>query len=345
LRRTRQTFESLELTPRVLQDVSKVDVSTSILGARQSLPLILAPTGYTRMMHHEGERAVVKAAARAGIPYTLSTMGTTSLEDVASTAPTARRWFQLYLWRDRQASIDFVERAQATGYDTLVLTVDTPVGGRRLRDMRNGLTIPPKLRMKTVLDGALHPNWWINFLTTEPLQFASLQSFEGTAAELADHLFDPSSTIEDVSWLRGIWPGKLVVKGVQCAEDALLVVDSGADAVVISNHGGRQLDLSPTPLSNLPSVVAAVGDRAEVFIDGGVMTGSDIVAAVAMGARGVLIGRAYLYGLMAGGEAGVDRVLEILRDETVNTVQLLGASRIDELNPSHVNLNEGVRRG
>lgn len=338
LRRTREAFQRVEFAPRVLRDVANVDLSTSILGVRQSLPLILAPTGYTRMMHHEGERAVVRAAARADIPYVLSTMGTTSLEDVASAAPAARRWFQLYLWRDRGASADFVERAENAGYDTLMLTVDTPVGGRRLRDIRNGLTIPPKLRLKTVLDGALHPHWWINFLTTEPLRFASLQSWGGTAADLADHMFDPASTIEDVRWLRDIWPGKLVVKGIQCAADASLVVASGADAVVVSNHGGRQLDKASTPLSSLPSVVDAVGDRAEIFIDGGIMTGSDIVAAVSMGARAVMVGRAYLYGLMTGGEAGVDRVLGILRDETLNTVQLLGANAIDALTADYVTL-------
>ena len=338
LRRSRQAFARVEFRSRVLRDVSKVDTTTTILGRTSELPLVFAPTGFTRMMHTEGETAVARVAARVGIPYALSTMGTTSIEDLAAAAPDVRRWFQLYLWRDREASRDFVERAREAGYEALVLTVDTPVPGARLRDVRNGLTIPPSLSLRTVAEGARHPGWWFDLLTTEPLQFASLNRFEGTVAELAARMFDPSVTLSDLSWLRSAWPGRLVVKGVQHVEDARAVVDAGADAVVVSNHGGRQLDRSPTPLEALPAVVDAVGDRAEVYVDGGILSGSDLVAAVALGARAGLVGRAYLYGLMAGGERGVQRVADILRTEVTTTLALLGVTRVEDLCRDHVRL-------
>src|ERR671936_2544014 len=232
------------------------------------------------MMQHEGERAVVRVAEQVGIPYALSTMGTTSIEDVAAAAPAARKWFQLYVWRDRAAGKELVQRAQAAGYEALILTVDVPVAGARLRDARNGLTIPPSLTLRTFLDAALHPGWWANLLTTDPLSFASLTSWEGTVAELIDKMFDPSLTVRDLSWLRETWSGPLIVKGIQHVDDARMVVDAGADAVVVSNHGGRQLDRASTPLDLLPDVAAAVGDRAEIFIDTGITTGADIVAAI-----------------------------------------------------------------
>ena len=221
-----------------------------------------------------------------------------------------------------------------------MLTVDSAVAGARLRDVRNGLTIPPALTLRTVAGAAVHPAWWINLLTTEPLQFASLNSWGGTIAELANQVFDPAATLQDVRWLRDAWPGSLVVKGIQTADDARLVVDAGADAVVVSNHGGRQLDRAATPLEQLPSVVAAVGDRAEVYMDGGVMNGADVVAAVGLGAQGCLIGRAYLYGLMAGGERGVQRVVDILTQEIVRTMQLLGATSVADLTPQTVRLRD-----
>jgi L-lactate dehydrogenase (cytochrome) len=291
-------------------------------------------------MHHEGESAVARVAQRAGIPYALSTMGTTSLEDVAAAAPDARRWFQLYLWRDREASRDFVSRSLAAGYEALMLTVDTPVAGARLRDVRNGLTIPPALTLRTLAGAAVHPAWWLNLLTTPPLEFSSLRSWGGTVAELANQVFDPAATLQDVRWLREAWPGSLVIKGIQTAEDARMVVDAGADAVVVSNHGGRQLDRAPTPLEQLPAVVAAVGDRAEVYLDGGILNGADIVAAVALGARACLVGRAYLYGLMAGGERGVQRAVDILSQELVRTMQLLGVTSVAELTPETIRLRD-----
>ena len=338
LRRSRDAFERVEFRPSVLRDVSVVDPSTVLLGRPAALPLAFAPTGFTRLMHTEGETAVGRVAERVGIPYALSTMGTTTIEGLAAAAPGARRWFQLYLWRDREASAALVARAAAAGYEALVLTVDTPVAGRRLRDVRNGLTIPPALTLRTVADAAVHPRWWVDLLTSEPLEFASLRSWGGTVAELADRVFEPAATLDDVRALRETWRGALVVKGVQTAEDARAVVDAGADAVVVSNHGGRQLDRAPTPLEELPAVVRAVGDRAEVLLDGGIMDGADVVAAVSLGARGCLVGRAYLYGLMAGGERGVQRAADVLAGEITRTLQLLGVTSVAELTPDRVRL-------
>jgi len=338
LRRSREAFERVEFAPRVLRDVSAVDPSTTLLGARTDLPLVLAPTGFTRLMHTDGEPAVARVAERVGIPYALSTMGTSSVEAVADAAPAARRWFQLYLWRDREASAALVERARAAGYEALVLTVDTPVAGPRLRDVRNGFTIPPALSLRTMANAALHPHWWVDLLTTPPLEFASLRSWGGTVADLVDRVFEPAAVLTDVGTLRASWPGALVVKGILDADDARAVVDAGADAVVVSNHGGRQLDRSPTPLERLPAIVAAVGDRAEVYLDGGILDGADVVAAVAFGAQACLIGRAYLYGLMAGGERGVQRAADILGREITRTMQLLGVASVAELTPERVRL-------
>jgi L-lactate dehydrogenase (cytochrome) len=309
-----------------------------ILGARSEQPFAFAPTGFTRLMHHEGERAVARVAERHGLPYALSTMGTTSIEDVAAAAPKARKWFQLYVWRDRAAAEDLVRRAQAAGFEALVLTVDVPVAGPRLRDVRNGFAIPPKLTARTVGNAALHPAWWVNLLTTDPLTFASLTNWDSTVAEMIDTLFDPTMTVDDLDWLRSVWSGPLVVKGIQTVDDAQRVVAAGADAVILSNHGGRQLDRAPVPLRLLPDVVQAVQGRAEVWLDTGIMSGADIVAAIALGADAALVGRAYLYGLMAGGERGVERAAEILIGEVRRTMQLLGVASIAELGPHHVTL-------
>lgn len=341
LRRARQGFRDIEFHPSVLRDVSAVDTSVQLVGERSALPFAFAPTGFTRMMHHEGERAVARVAEQSGIPFSLSTMGTTSIEDVASVAPGARKWFQLYVWKDREASKDLVTRALEASYDTLILTVDTPVAGARHRDARNGLTIPPALSARTFLDGAMHPAWTFNFLTTEPLSFASLSSWDGTVAELINTMFDPTVTFADLEWLRELWPHKLVVKGPQSVADARDAVAAGADAVVLSNHGGRQLDRAPTPLQLLPRVVDELQGRADVLLDTGILSGADIIAALAHGANGCLIGRAFLYGLMAGGERGVARTVEILSSEITRTMQLLGVNRVTELNPEHVTLPGG----
>ncbi|HZC25932.1 MAG TPA: alpha-hydroxy acid oxidase [Actinopolymorphaceae bacterium] len=340
LRRARSVFSRLQFNPSVLRDVSKVDTSTTILGRPSAYPFAFAPTGFTRMMQHEGERAVVRVAGRTGIPYGLSTLSTTSIEDVAAAAPEADKWFQLYIWADRSGMKDLIDRSQAAGYTTLVLTVDVPVAGARLRDVRNGLTIPPSLTPKTLLDMAMHPAWWLNLLTTEPLTFASLSGWPGTVADLIDNMFDPTVTFDDLVWMRETWPGSLVVKGIQNVDDARKVVDLGVDGVVLSNHGGRQLDRAPVPLELVPKVVDAVGDRAEVFVDTGITSGADIVAAVALGARAALVGRAYLYGLMAGGERGVQRAADILGAEIRRTMQLLGVPDVSALDRSHVTLPE-----
>jgi L-lactate dehydrogenase (cytochrome) len=338
LSRAQQSFASVEFQPRVLRDVSNVDTSATILGMRSELPIILAPTGYTRMMHYIGEPAVAHAAEKFGIPYCLSTMGTTSVEDLAAQVPGVRRWFQLYLWKDRVQSSNFVARAHEGGYDVLLLTVDTPVSGMRLRDTRNGLTVPPKLRPSTFFDMAYHVAWWFNLLTTAPLEFATFRNYDKSLSELAEQIFDQSAKMSDIAWLRETWNGSLIVKGVQSIADAELLADLGVDGIVISNHGGRQLDRGAAPLEVLPNFVSAVGDRVDIYIDGGVMSGGDVLAAVAMGAKGVLIGRAYLYGLMAGGQAGVERALEIFRDEIQNTMKLLGIASLAELNTDFVKL-------
>jgi L-lactate dehydrogenase (cytochrome) len=338
LGRARAAFDRVEFRPRVLRGVADVDPTTTVLGARSALPLVFAPTGFTRMMHHEGEVAVARAAADLGIPYALSTLGTTSPEALAEAVPDVRRWFQLYVGRDAAANEELCHRAAAAGFEVLVLTVDTPVAGARLRDVRNGLTLPPALTARTVLDAARYPSWWLNLLTTEPLRFATFSAYDGTVADLIREVFDPGLCLADLDRLRAVWSGPLVVKGIQTVADARLVVDHGADAVVLSNHGGRQLDRAPTPLELLPEVVEAVGDRAEILLDGGILDGADVVAAVGLGARACLVGRAYLYGLMAGGERGVARAGELLHADIVRTMQLLCARSIGEVDAASVRL-------
>jgi L-lactate dehydrogenase (cytochrome)/glycolate oxidase len=240
------------------------------------------------------------------------------------------------MWNDRDRSMELVERAAKAGFDTLVVTVDVPVAGARLRDVRNGMTIPPTLTARVVADAIPRPAWWFNFLTTEPLTFGSLASWSGTVAELLDTMFDPTVTYEDLAWIRDRWPGKVSVKGVQTVADAVRLADAGVDAIVLSNHGGRQLDRAPVPFHLLPEVVKEVGSDLEVHVDTGIMSGQDIVAAVAHGARFTLVGRAYLYGLMAGGRPGVDRTIEILQGQIERTMRLLGVRTLDELEPGHV---------
>jgi L-lactate dehydrogenase (cytochrome) len=338
LARARRTFAQLQFNPAILRDVSTVDTGWEVLGKRVELPFGIAPTGFTRMMQTEGERAGASAAAAAGIPFALSTMGTTSIEDVAAAAPDGRNWFQLYMWKDRDRSMSLVDRAAKAGYDTLLVTVDVPVAGARLRDRRNGFTIPPQLTAGTVIDTLPRPAWWFNFLTTEPLAFASLSRWSGTVAELLDTMFDPAVTYEDLAWIRSQWPGKLVVKGVQSLDDARRLATAGVDAITLSNHGGRQLDRAPVPLQLLPDVAREVGSDIEIHLDTGITSGADIVAAIALGARFTMVGRAYLYGLMAGGRAGVDRMIAIMRSDIGRTMRLLGAISLDELAPRHVTL-------
>jgi L-lactate dehydrogenase (cytochrome) len=336
LDRARRAFEDVEFHPDILRPAADVDTSCQILGGPSALPFGIAPTGFTRLMQTEGETAGASAAAAAGIPFTLSTLGTTSIEGVKAANPVGRNWFQLYVMKDRSISYGLVERAAKAGFDTLQFTVDTPIAGARLRDKRNGFSIPPQLTVGTIVNAIPRPWWWIDFLTTPKLEFASLSTTGGTVGELLNAAMDPTISYDDLDVIRGMWPGKIVVKGVQNVTDAARLVDRGVDGIVLSNHGGRQLDRAPIPFHLLPKVVREVGEDATVMVDTGIMNGADIVASIALGAKFTLIGRAYLYGLMAGGRQGVDRTIAILRSEIERTMTLLGVSSLDELEPRHV---------
>ncbi len=336
IERARQAFRDIEFHPTILRDVTNVTAGWSVLGQPAVLPFGIAPTGFTRLMHTEGEIAGARAAAAAGIPFSLSTLATCSIEDVVAAVPQGRKWFQLYMWRDRERSMALVQRAADAGFDTMLVTVDVPVAGARLRDVRNGMSIPPALTLRTVLDALPHPHWWFDLLTTEPLAFASLDRWSGTVGEYLNTMFDPSVTFDDLAWIKAQWPGKLVVKGIQTLDDARAVVDRGVDGIVLSNHGGRQLDRAPVPFHLLPSVARELGQDTEILVDTGIMAGADIVAAIALGARCTLVGRAYLYGLMAGGEAGVERAIGILESGVTRTMRLLGVTCLEELSPAHV---------
>ncbi|MDA8101878.1 MAG: alpha-hydroxy acid oxidase [Nitrospiraceae bacterium] len=340
LARQRDLYSRIEFEPRVLVDVANVKTRTTILGVESDWPFVFGPTGFTRMMNHEGEVAVGRVAARHGVHYALSTLGTTSPEELRRAVPGGRKMFQLYIWRDRAFSRELLARVKESGYDALILTVDTPVAGQRLRDVRNGFSIPPRLTVKTLMDMSLHPGWWFNLLTTPPLEFASLSSTGGTVAELIGQVFDPQLTMADVEWLRSEWDGPIVIKGVQSSSDAARVAAAGADAVLLSNHGGRQLDRAPVPLEILPGVLEAVPENVEVFIDGGVMSGGDIVAGLCMGAKAVFVGRAYLYGIMAGGEAGVEQTMKILTKDITTQMVLLGVDDVAKLDRSMVRVRE-----
>jgi L-lactate dehydrogenase (cytochrome) len=334
--RNRAAFRDVTFLPEALHAVNDPDLSTVLLGKRITMPFVFAPTGYTRMMHHHGEAAVARVAQRNGLPYALSTVGTSSVEEVHDAAPEGDNWFQLYLTNNEALNDEMVERALAAGFTTAVLTIDTAVAGRRLLDVRNGLTIPPSLTLRTFLDMSRFPYWWLNKLTTAPIEFASLRDFPGTSADVAALLFDPGLDYDDLAWLRRKWPHKLLVKGVLNPADAERVMALGADGVVVSNHGGRQLDRTPATLHMLPAVRAAVGPESTVILDSGITHGQDIVAALALGADAVMAGRAYLYGLMAGGERGVQRAVEILRAEYQRGLQLLGVDATSKIARHHV---------
>ncbi len=334
LARNRAAYQGLGLVPSTLRDVTDVDLRTSLLGRESALPFALAPTGYTRLMHTGGERAVARAARDAGIPYTVSTMATTRLEDVAGEVG-GDLWFQLYVWRDRGLVRDLIERAKASGYRALMLTVDTPVIGLRVRDAHNGFTIPPQLSALTVLDMARHPRWCANLLAGAPITFANFAREVGRTPEgvmeFAAKQFDPSVSWEDLAWIRGLWKGPLVVKGLVSPADAAQAAEVGVDAVVLSNHGGRQLDQVVAPLQMLPEVRERVGDEFELLIDSGIRRGSDIALALALGADGVLVGRPYLYGLGAAGERGVAAAISMLAQELGRAMTLMGVTTVAQL--------------
>lgn len=339
MRRNAEAFDRVELRPTAFGQVASPSLATTLLGRPAAAPIVLGPTGYTRLSHHSGERAVAAAAEAAGIPYTLATYGTTSITDTASAAPAGRNWFQLYLMKDREVSLAHLAEARACGYEALLLTIDTTVSGMKRQDRRNGFAIPPQLTARTLAGLARHPGWLADVLTTEPLRFATFPEGShyaqwGVSNELREQAIRPA----DIAWLKERWPGPVVVKGVLSVTDAVTAVEAGADALVVSNHGGRQLDRAPVPLELLPDVVAAVGDRAEVYLDSGVRTGGDVAAALGLGACGVLLGRAYLFGLMVGGRRGVDATLAILTAELRRAMGMLGAPTIDAIGPEHVRL-------
>ncbi len=340
LRANTDAFAETSFNPRVLRGLASIDTSTTILGQRVPYPLALSPTGFTRIADPQGELAVARAAERAGLPYTLSTLSTRSIEEVRAVT-SGRLWFQVYAWRDRGLVEEMIARAAACTYEALMLTVDTAVLGRRERDVRRGFALPPSIGPSTFVDGALHPAWTLAFLRNEPIRFANVVGRSvgdgASPVDLSSYVstqFDPALSWDDIAWLRSVWGGKLLVKGVQSVEDATIAAGTGVDAVILSNHGGRQLDGSPAPFSLVAPVADAIGGQTEIVCDGGVRRGSDIVKAIAAGASWCMAGRAYLYGLGAGGERGVDRVLDWFRDDVARTMTLIGAGSVDALDRS-----------
>ena len=339
--RNQADFGRYELLPRFLVDVGNVDLSTRVLGADIDVPFILAPTGMSRLFHHTGERAVARAAQKAGTMYSLSSVATTSIEDIAGVSDGAKM-LQLYVWRDRAILKDFIRRAKASGYTALCLTVDLPLAGQRERDLRNGFTVPPQIRLSNILDTMLRPDWLWGFLTHPRMTLENVRS-HATAAEnlfsVIDYTtaqFDPSLTWEDMAWMIQEWGGPFAIKGILSVDDARRAADTGVSAVIISNHGGRQLDHAPSPVSVLPAIADAVGDRVEVILDGGIRRGTDVIKALGLGARAVMVGRGYLFGLGAGGEAGVDRALELLRAEIKRNMMLAGCTSVRQLDGKYV---------
>lgn len=342
LRSNQTGFGSYELVPRVLTDVSNVDMSTTVMGQRIDMPVILSPTGMSRIFHHRGEAAVAPAAARAGTIYTLSSMSSVSIEDVGALSD-GPKWFQIYVWRDRNLVKDFIERARKAGYHALCLTVDVQVSGRRERDMRHGLSLPPKLTPRLAFDIGRHPGWWINKILSSPVVPANVS---GTAAgdgedlstviKFVDRQFDRSVTWDDAAWMIKEWGGPFAIKGILNSSDAVRAVEIGASGIIVSNHGGRQLDHTPAPIDVLPEIVDAVAGRADVILDGGVRRGTDVLKAVALGAKACMVGRPYLYGLAAGGASGVDRTLNLMGDEVSRDMILLGTPTLDDIGPHHL---------
>ena len=335
-----RAFATTTFRPRVLRGLEKVEPATTVLGSALDYPLVLAPTGFTRIADPAGELAVARAAERAGLPYTLSTLSTRSIEEVREVSG-GRLWFQVYAWRDRGLVKEMVDRVSAARYEALVLTVDTAVLGRRERDVRRGFSLPPTIGPGTIVDGALHPGWTWSFVRSEPIRFANVVGREvgdgASPVTLSDYIntqFDPALSWDDVEWLRSIWDGPIVVKGVQTVKDAVLAADHGVEAIALSNHGGRQLDGAPAAFSLVAPAADAVGGRLEIICDGGVRRGSDIVKAVAAGATAAMAGRAYLYALGAAGERGVDRVLDWFRADVIRTMSLVGAGTVADLDRS-----------
>ena len=333
LRRNRTAFDRLEFLPDMPRDVADVDTSTTVLGQRVPLPFALSPIGGPRMFHHEGELAVARAARHAGIPYGISTLATTAIEDVAAQTDTPL-WFQLYVWGDRSETKEAIARAKAAGFSALLLSIDTTVRSKREREKHAGLELPtPDLALTTLLEGALHPGWAWHFITSPTISFPNIGPPDQRSLQKIKDMFDGTVRWEDLDWIRELWDGPILAKGVLRPEEAVRAAELGLDGVIVSNHGGRQLDHLPATVDVLPEIVDAAGDRLEVLVDSGFRRGSDIAAALALGARAVLIGRAHLYGLAAAGEAGVRHCIDILAQELRMTMQLCGARTVADLNP------------
>jgi L-lactate dehydrogenase (cytochrome) len=332
LQRNREAFNEIEVVPRVLRDVSHVDTTTTVLGTEVPVPIILSPVGGPRMFHHEGELAVARAARHARLPYGISTLATQPLEAVAAQAQGSPLWFQLYVWGDRGAAKELVARARAAGYRALLLSVDTSVRSERDRELHRGIVLPnPQLTLATAVDGARHPRWSWHFLTSPAIGFPNLSMDGPTSRERLEQMFDGTVSWRDLDWIRAEWPGPIVLKGILNADEARRAAEEGVDGVVVSNHGGRQLDHVPATIDVLSDVVDAADGRLEVLFDSGIRRGSDILIALALGARAVLVGRAHLYGLAAAGEAGVRHAIDLLVKELRMSMALSGAERLDQL--------------
>ncbi len=337
--RNASKFGEIEFVPKVLVAAEHIDTETMLLGKKIPSPLVLSPTGFTRICHSEGELSVARAAARRGIPYGLSTMATRSIEEVGSVS-SGPKWFQVYVWRDRDLVAQLLNRAKAQGFETIMITVDTAVLGMRERDVRNGMTMPPRLGLGTIIDGIKHPSWTRDFITHDPITFANIAGYEGIASDDAVTLgefnqaqFDLNVKWSDIEWFRENWDGPIVLKGIQCVDDAKRAVnDHGIEGLMLSNHGGRQLEGAPAVIETVEPIANAVGHQTDIICDGGVRRGSDIVKAVAMGAKACSIGRPYLYALGAGGETGVDHMLDLFDGGLKRTMALAGCQDIGDIN-------------
>lgn len=346
LRRNREAFGEVELVPRQLRDVSHLDTETTVLGTRVPLPIVLSPIGGPRIFHHEGELAVARAARHARLPYGVSTLATQPIEAIAEAAQGSPLWFQLFVWGDRSASRELIRRARDAGYRALLLDADTTMRSERDRELHSGINLPtPDLTVRTVLNGALHPSWSWHFLTSSAIGFPNLSTSGPASRELVHQMFDGTVSWRDLEWIRQEWDGPIAIKGVLRAEEAREAADRGIDAVIVSNHGGRQMDHVPATLEVLPDIVEAVGDRAEVLFDSGIRRGSDILTALSLGARAVLIGRAHLYGLAAAGEAGVRYAIDILGKELRMAMGMCGARNLGELDQDLLRVSGPPRLG